>query len=81
MKITESHFNFIQSQILKVLERHSISDIKVFIKSYTDKGLSEKRARWDLYYAAIPAQWTCDNIYPYANDDHIDTVLRKIAQS
>ncbi len=38
----------------------------------------EKRLRWDLSYAAGLTPWICDNIYPYANDDHIDTALRNI---
>jgi hypothetical protein len=38
----------------------------------------EKRLRWDLLHAARMSQWLCDNIYPYANDDHIDTALKAI---
>lgn len=39
----------------------------------------DERYRWDLLYA-IPwyTRWVCDNIYPYANDTHIDTALRSI---
>ena len=38
---------------------------------------SDKRYRWDCLWAAGLTRWVCDNIYPYANDDHIDTVLRQ----
>ena len=40
----------------------------------------EKRLRWDLLYAAGLSQWICDNLYSYANDDHIDTALRAIVR-
>ena len=39
-----------------------------------------KRARWDLFRAAIPPAWACQTLYPYLNDDHIDTALRAIAK-
>jgi len=38
---------------------------------------SNLRYRWDCLWAAGLTRWVCDNIYPYANDDHIDTVLRQ----
>jgi hypothetical protein len=48
------------------------------LPSYLARGLTEKRWRWDLLYAAGLSQWICDNLYPYANDEHIDTALRHI---
>lgn len=38
----------------------------------------EKRLRWDLLSAAVPSIWVIANIYPYANDEHIDTALRQL---
>jgi hypothetical protein len=38
----------------------------------------EKRLRWDLLYFSLGSRWICDNLYPYADDTHIDTALRKI---
>jgi len=38
---------------------------------------SNLRYRWDCLWAAGLTRWVCDTIYPYANDDHIDTVLRQ----
>lgn len=40
----------------------------------------DKRYRWDLMYAAGLSRYVCDNVYPYANDDHIDTALRQIVK-
>lgn len=46
--------------------------------SYEAGGLSAKRHRWDLSYAAGLATWICDNVYLYANNEHIDTAFKKI---
>jgi len=47
---------------------------------YQAAGLSAKRYRWDCVWA-IPSDarnsWF-NKVYQYANDDHIDTALRKI---
>jgi hypothetical protein len=37
-----------------------------------------KRMRWDILWATKSSRWICDNIYPYANDVHLDTALRSI---
>jgi hypothetical protein len=36
------------------------------------------RYRWDLLYAAGLSSWGCSTVYPYANDEHIDTAMRHI---
>ena len=38
----------------------------------------EKRIRWDVCYAAGLTPWIYSTLYPYANDEHIDTALRSI---
>lgn len=40
--------------------------------------VSPKRLRWDIYNAAVPYDPVIKQIYAYANDDHIDTLLRKV---
>ena len=40
----------------------------------------EKRHRWDLFYAAKLTPWICEHIYPYANDDHLDTAFKSIVK-
>lgn len=39
-----------------------------------------KRVRWDFLYNYVGSQWVCDNLYPYLNDDNIDSALRLIFQ-
>ncbi len=36
--------------------------------------------RWDMLNALVASQWVCDNLYPYLNDNHIDTALKAIAR-
>jgi hypothetical protein len=46
----------------------------------TDKRVTdwEKRYRWDLCHASGLTSWICKELYPYANDSHIDTALKAI---
>jgi hypothetical protein len=39
---------------------------------------SNTRYAWDLLYKAGLSGWICANLYPYLNDDHIDTALRAL---
>jgi hypothetical protein len=41
----------------------------------------DMRLRWDLMHATVGSRWMCDNVYPYANDTHIDTALKRIVAS
>ncbi len=54
-------------------------------QSYADQGLSDKRFRWDVLNASTidgkrGTLWICDNLYPYLNDEHIDSALRQIVK-
>ena len=71
MKITPEHLAYMRAAILN--NSHAPT-----LPSYTARGLSEKRWRWDMLWAAKISPWIGANIYPYANDDHIDTALRSI---
>ena len=74
MKIKREHFDHLKSEMLKNSKAH-------LLQPYLKAGLSEKRWRWDwLYSTPGLSKWICDNIYPYANDDHLDTALRKITR-
>lgn len=71
MKIQQEHVEFIDNAI------RDFNTVEAK-QHYVSQGLSAKRYRWDLLYKAGLSKWLCDNIYPYANDDHIDTVLRSL---
>lgn len=78
MKITSEHYNhikeFIQAKITKETYNMHLDAIK---DDPRIKNLDVRMA-FDLLYAAVPTAWICDNIYPYANDDHLKTALLKI---
>lgn len=48
----------------------------------------DMRYRWDLFNAAGRAmnphgpgtKWCCDELYPYLNDDHIDSALKSLVK-
>lgn len=48
------------------------------IKQRRDK--SESRLCWDLLHEANLTPFLCDTVYDYANDDHIETALKKIVK-
>lgn len=61
------------------LRKHILANSKAPTwPQYKAQGLSHKRWRWDLMYAAGLTRWTCDTLYKYLNDDHIDSALRRI---
>lgn len=71
MKIKPEHYNYIKQEILKV---HS-SQLQ---QSYIDNKLNHKRYCFDLLYRAKLSPWLCDNVYKYANDNHIYTAVKHI---
>jgi hypothetical protein len=74
MKIKPEHLKHIESAV-------SALDTPQARAAYQDKGLSHMRYRWDLAHAAGLTPWFSSELYPYLNDDHIDTALRKVVQS
>jgi len=78
MKIRKEHFEAMRAGISDFLvERPCLT------RMYQDAGLAIGRFRWDALYGAtiegMPGcAWVCKTLYPYCNDDHIDTALRRI---
>ncbi len=77
MKITPEHYSYILSEIDALLDINSTT-LNAVKAGYVEQGLTMKRMRWDLLYAAKLSKWISDNVYPYADDSHIDTALRKM---
>lgn len=73
MKMTDSDYNELRSDIFSIKGLLTLSDAKKL-------GWSETRYRWCLYHMvnsrANGLKWR--RLYDYLNDDHIDTALRKI---
>lgn len=80
-KIKPEHIQPIAEAMRKVMRDNPDARAK-----YAGQGLSDKRFRWDVFRAARHAGDTdllhllTDDIYPYANDEHMDTLLRWIVQ-
>ena len=73
MKIKPEHFQYIKAECEKVLKLYPDKQ-----KLYKANGLSDKRFRWDILFCAKLGDFICKEIYKYANDEHIDTALKKI---
>ena len=74
MKIKQEHYDYIKKSMMSNSRAPLLQD-------YLKAGLTEKRWRWDwVYLTEGLSKWICENIYPYANDDHLDTALRKITR-
>lgn len=78
MKISTEHFNQIKQAF--ILNKDKINKHLEFLQSPENsrppKDLN-KRLRWDCLYSFLGTRWICDNIYSYANDEHLDTALSK----
>jgi hypothetical protein len=70
MKLLPDHYKKINQAL------NDLHDLDQLAAKYKEAGLSEKRFRWDALWQTRLSNWLCDNVYPYANDDHIDTALR-----
>jgi hypothetical protein len=93
MKIKPEHFQYIKASLLSVLKEGKLQNIEgtptiieaieMTKKNLISRGLIEENnpARcflWNWFYSVIDSNWVCDEIYPYANDDHLKTVLAQI---
>lgn len=75
MKITKEHLESLVFLIGRVDREKIKQHEKTVIESGKFKDL-KTRMRWDILRAALPANWVCDNLYPYLNDQHIDSALK-----
>ena len=74
MKMKHEHFKELENAIVPIMNI-------IPLDAYKDAGLTEKRYRWDLCHKANLGNFICRTLYPYLNDDHIDTALRKITNT
>ena len=80
MKIKDEHYQFIKEKF-KDFGTEAINNHKTFLLSPENprkyKNL-EIRLRWDIFNLCGFSKWTCDNLYSYMNDDHLDSALKAI---
>jgi hypothetical protein len=79
MKIRDDHYDYIK-QVIKPIDteyRRNLYRNRQFPNAERTKDL-DMRYRWDLLYTCCTSKWVCDNLYPYMNDSHIETALKRI---
>lgn len=75
MKIKSEHYTKLKHMLDEVVPEN----FKDHINIYLDKNLSLKRFRWDMLSKTDSQElnsWL-NEVYDYADDNHIDTVLLK----
>ena len=78
MKMTPEHYAILEKAIRATEQR--FPDARAI---YAANGWSAKRYRWDLLWASNElqeAQFVQKCLYPYINDEHIDSALRRIVE-
>ena len=83
MKIKPEHYAAILSGMQAAVDRLGRDHVAKYqhdLRTVPHVGDPAKRFRWDLFRAAGLITWSCDTLYPYANDTHIDTALRSVVR-
>ena len=77
----QEHYQTIRQHVEKLSANAPLAK---HLDGYRKAGHSDKRFGWDVFRAAKvngdSARWLCDHVYPYANDDHVDTAIRMIVR-
>ena len=84
MKMKQEHYQHLESEINKVLELHNKHGELVdcyesgnFHKADRVQDL-QKRFCFDVLYGCSLSRWICDELYPYLDDEHIYTALKRL---
>jgi hypothetical protein len=76
MKIKKEHYDYMLEAIRPFAE--TFDQRREWIREEGKAKDIEKRMRWDVSWVAVLYPFFCDTLYPYLNDNHIDTALRHI---
>lgn len=79
MKIKPEHYNALRAMLATVPQEKIAAHREKLVNDPRVRDL-DMRLRWDLVWAVVPSCWISDNLYPYMNDDHLDTALRAIVR-
>lgn len=78
MKIKPEHYDHMKSEIAKVFDRQKHEDHTKFVINEGRSKDVDMRVRWDWSYYANLSPFISKEVYEYANDNHVDTALRRI---
>ena len=79
MKIQKEHYNVIKEKIA-LIDRDAIKSHALQVKESGKYKDFDTRMRWDIFWASKLNDWVRDNVYTYANDEHINTALKNIVK-
>ncbi len=83
MKITQSHLGQLRALMARGITRiPTAAEYDARSQAIPRIGQTKdpaKRHRWDALYAAGAGEWIND-VYKYANDEHIDTALKAVVK-
>ena len=78
LKMTPEHYDILKNGIAATVTANP-----EYVTKAVAHGFSTTRIRWDLFWASTfngqsAELWMTKTLYPYLNDTHIDSALRKI---
>lgn len=76
MKIKSEHYEFLRDNIGAIIQH--LPAVRAIAAADGRTKDIERRTRWDMLAKANLSPWICKNIYSYADDNHLDTALKKI---
>jgi len=76
MKMNEQLYSQLTELLGDFQAFHQVDFTTVFNK-YKERGMSPKKFRWDVFWAAKPQEFIKKCYDSGLKDDHIDTALRK----
>lgn len=83
MKITKEHYSYILECMTTKLADTSEQDKNGYLENIKNDPRvkdPDKRIRWDLFNASVPIRFTCDTLYEYLDDTHIDSAIKQISK-
>lgn len=75
IKMTVEHYEVLKNMFVDLNKK---MDLRHVHNRYKQAGHSELRFRWDMFWYLKNSGWVCRELYPYLDDDHIDSAIRKI---
>jgi len=76
MKILPEDYEYMKERIEKVWRYRE--EVKKSIKNDSRVKDFDRRFRWDMFHLAHLTPFVVSKVYKYADDNHIDTALKKI---
>lgn len=83
MKIKPAHLQHMRDAIAATMAKHGPEKLAAYrAQLASDPRVKDidKRYRWDLFQAAGLGRYSCDVLYAYLDDAHIDTAIRSIVK-